>query len=574
MERWVVAAKRADFQEIGKKFHIDQVLARLIRNRNQISMEEIETYLHGGLKDLHSPWLMKGVKEAVLLLEEKIKVRKSIRIIGDYDIDGVMSSFILFSTLRDLGAEVDVMIPHRMKDGYGINIDLVKAAKEDGIDTIITCDNGIAAREQIAFAKGMGMTVILTDHHEVPFEEVEGKKQYFLPEADVIINPKQEEDKYPFKELCGAGVAFKFMVAFCQQMGCQEKMQDLLEIVAFATIGDVMPLVGENRILVKEGLKAMEKSKNLGLKELIKVNQLEGAKLSPYHIGFILGPCMNASGRLDTALRSLKLLCADRQEEAASLAGDLKALNESRKEMTLKYTKEALELVETTNLKKDKVLVVYLAKCHESLAGIIAGRLKEAYQKPSFVITDDEEGNLKGSGRSIESYSMYEEISKAKDYLLKFGGHPMAAGLSMPKENLEKFRNFLNEHTKLSEEDFVEKVSVDMPLPLDYVTEELIQSFTLLEPFGRENTKPLFAERAVRVVHARLLGKNKNVVKMKIQNANGYIGEAVCFKDAEAFYERTKEGNLIDIVYYPEINDYQSRTSLQYVISHYRLNKQ
>lgn len=573
MEKWVIAAKRADFQEIGKKFHIDQVLARLIRNRDQISMEEIEGYLHGTLKDLHSPLLMKGVKEGVSLLGEKIIEGKPIRIIGDYDIDGVMSSFILYSCLREVHARVDVMIPHRIHDGYGINIDLVKAAYQDGIDTIITCDNGIAAKEQIAFAKELGITLILTDHHEIPYEGEGEDKRYILPPADIIINPKQEEDRYPFKELCGAGVAFKFMTAFLESQGRAQKIEDLLEIVAFATIGDVMSLVGENRILVREGLKAMQKTKNLGLRELIKVNALEDKKLSPYHIGFVLGPCMNAGGRLDTALRSLKLLCAENVKEAAVLAGDLKALNDSRKEMTLKYTKEALDMVEATSLKEDKVLLVYLEDCHESLAGIIAGRLKEAYQKPSFVITDDEEGNLKGSGRSIEAYSMYEEISKAKDYLLKFGGHPMAAGLSLPKENLQKLRLLLNENARLSEEDFVEKVTIDMLLPLEYVNEALIDSFSLLEPFGRDNPRPLFGERGLKVLNPRLLGKNKNVLKMQIENAAGYRGQAVCFQNCQELYRMAQEGALIDIVYYPEINSYQNRSSIQYIISHYRLNK-
>lgn len=570
MEKWVIAAKRADFQRIAAEYGIDQVTARLIRNRDIVGDEAIKKYLYGTRKDLYSPWLMKDMELLVFILEKKIREGKKIRILGDYDIDGVMSTYILLCGLKGVGAKVDHVIPHRMMDGYGINEHLIQQAREEEIDTIITCDNGISAAAQIAGAKESGMTVLVTDHHEVPFEETEEGRKELLPPADAVVNPKQEACMYPFSGLCGAGVAMKVVEALYQKV-CPEKdiVDELLEFAAIATIGDVMDLKDENRILVKEGLKRLHRTRNLGLQELIRVNGLEPEQISPYHIGFVLGPCLNATGRLDTARRALLLLCATDREEAAKLAGDLKALNESRKEMTAQGVEKGIELVETTDLKKDMVLVVYLPECHESLAGIIAGRIREKYHKPAFVLTKAETG-VKGSGRSTESYSMYEKLCECKEYLLKFGGHPMAAGLSLEEEQVEPFRRRINELCGLTQEDLVEKVTIDVPMPIHYIRKELIQELAVLEPFGKGNEKPVFAQKGLKIVRSRVLGKNRNVVKLQLADEAGYIMEAVYFGNGDAFLEDIHGKERISIVYYPEINSYQGRENLQVVIRHYQ----
>lgn len=572
MEKWMVAAKRADFKEIGERFGIDQVTARIIRNRDVIGEKAIEKYLHGSRKDFYSPWLLKDMEKAVAILQEKIENRNRIRIIGDYDIDGVMSTYILLESLRGLGCDVDMMIPNRITDGYGINEHLIEQAWQEGRDTIITCDNGIAAVTQIRKAKDLGMTVIVTDHHEVPFEDLEGGRKEILPPADAIVNPKQKACSYPFAGLCGAVVAMKVMEALYEKMAPEVDLVDkMLPFAGIATIGDVMDLQDENRILVKEGLQRLHHTTNLGLQELIRVNNLEPENISPYHIGFILGPCLNASGRLDTAKRALQLLLADSREEAAVLAGDLKNLNESRKEMTAQGLEKAIEQVESTSMLEDTVLVVFLPECHESLAGIIAGRLRERYHKPSFVLTRGEEG-VKGSGRSIESYSMYEKLCECKEYLTKFGGHPMAAGLSLEEENVERFRRKLNEQSGLTEEDLVEKVTIDVPMPIHYIRKDLVQELSLLEPFGKGNEKPLFAQKNLWVSQMRVFGKNRNVVKMRLTDENGYPMDGVYFGNGDEFAEEGRGKRKISIVYYPDINMYQGRESLQVIIRHYQFD--
>ena len=572
MEKWMVAAKRADFKGIGERFGIDQVTARIIRNRDVIGEKAIEKYLHGSRKDFYSPWLLKDMEKAVAILQEKIENRNRIRIIGDYDIDGVMSTYILLESLRGLGCDVDMMIPNRITDGYGINEHLIEQAWQEGRDTIITCDNGIAAVTQIRKAKDLGMTVIVTDHHEVPFEDLEGGRKEILPPADAIVNPKQKACSYPFAGLCGAVVAMKVMEALYEKMAPEVDLVDkMLPFAGIATIGDVMDLQDENRILVKEGLQRLHHTTNLGLQELIRVNNLEPENISPYHIGFILGPCLNASGRLDTAKRALQLLLADSREEAAVLAGDLKNLNESRKEMTAQGLEKAIEQVESTSMMEDTVLVVFLPECHESLAGIIAGRLRERYHKPSFVLTRGEEG-VKGSGRSIESYSMYEKLCECKEYLTKFGGHPMAAGLSLEEENVERFRRKLNEQSGLTEEDLVEKVTIDVPMPIHYIRKDLVQELSLLEPFGKENEKPLFAQKNLWVSQMRVFGKNRNVVKMRLTDENGYPMDGVYFGNGDEFAEEGRGKRKISIVYYPDINMYQGRESLQVIIRHYQFD--
>lgn len=568
----MVAAKRADFKGIGERFGIDQVTARIIRNRDVIGEKAIEKYLHGSRKDFYSPWLLKDMEKAVAILQEKIENRNRIRIIGDYDIDGVMSTYILLESLRGLGCDVDMMIPNRITDGYGINEHLIEQAWQEGRDTIITCDNGIAAVTQIRKAKDLGMTVIVTDHHEVPFEDLEGGRKEILPPADAIVNPKQKACSYPFAGLCGAVVAMKVMEALYEKMAPEVDLVDkMLPFAGIATIGDVMDLQDENRILVKEGLQRLHHTTNLGLQELIRVNNLEPENISPYHIGFILGPCLNASGRLDTAKRALQLLLADSREEAAVLAGDLKNLNESRKEMTAQGLEKAIEQVESTSMMEDTVLVVFLPECHESLAGIIAGRLRERYHKPSFVLTRGEEG-VKGSGRSIESYSMYEKLCECKEYLTKFGGHPMAAGLSLEEENVERFRRKLNEQSGLTEEDLVEKVTIDVPMPIHYIRKDLVQELSLLEPFGKGNEKPLFAQKNLWISQMRVFGKNRNVVKMRLTDENGYPMDGVYFGNGDEFAEEGRGKREISIVYYPDINMYQGRESLQVIIRHYQFD--
>ena len=569
MEKWVVAAKKADFNLIGRQFHIDPVIARLIRNRDVVGEEKIKEYLLGTIDTIPSPWLMKDMKKAVDILEKKIQQQAKIRIIGDYDIDGVTSTYILLKGLTRIGANVDTYIPDRVADGYGIHEHLIDRAESDKIDTIVTCDNGIAACAEIQMAKEKGMTVIVTDHHDIPYREENGERRVILPPADAILNPKQYDCLYPNKNLCGAVVAFKYITALYERFDIQKKeLEDYYELVAIATVGDVMDLQGENRILVKEGLRRLPNTKNKGLQELIRANNLEDSKITAYHIGFVLGPCINASGRLDTAARSLALLNAPTKEEAAKLAGDLTALNQSRKALTEKGKEEAIRLIETTELKNDRVLVVYLPECHESLAGIIAGRLREKYHKPAFVLTRGEKC-AKGSGRSIESYSMYDELVKCADLMVQFGGHPMAAGLSIEEENIEKFREQLNQNCTLTEEDLRPKIVIDVAMPISYITKELVEQISLVEPFGKGNVKPIFAQKGLRVLDSNIIGKNKNVVKLKLLDPQGAIIEGIYFGEADDFMNFIREKDSISITYYPEINRFRGRESLQIIIQNY-----
>lgn len=586
MERWVLLRKGADFEAIGKKYQISPRLACLIRNRDVIGEEAVDRYLNGTISDLYDGMLMKDMDKAIDILKEKILEDKKIRVIGDYDIDGVNATYILLEGLERLGADVDSDIPDRISDGYGLNRHLVERAYEAGVDTLITCDNGIAAADEIAYGKEMGMTVIVTDHHEVPFDEQDGEKRYRIPPADAVMDPKQPDCLYPFKGLCGAAVAYKLMEALWESMGKDSAdLDDLIENVAIATIGDVMDLEDENRIFVKEGHQMLRRTKNPGLKALIECTGIDKNSLNSYHIGFVLGPCINASGRLDTAKRALELLRAGTQKEADILAGDLKALNDSRKDMTEEAVKQAEEQVETTTISKDKVLVVYLPDCHESLAGIVAGRIRENYYKPVFVLTDAEEG-VKGSGRSIDGYHMYEELNKCKELLTKFGGHRLAAGLSLPKENVGKFREMLNKNCTLTEEEMKEKVTIDMEMPFGCVTEGLVKELELLEPFGKGNTKPVFAARDVTLLGARILGKNRNVLKLQVQDVNGCRIEAMLFHHADDFlgkleeqYGKTEVDALlkgrgrqirISMTYYPDINEYMGKKTPQIVVTHYR----
>ncbi len=569
MEKWFVSAKKADFKEIGRQFDIDPVIARLIRNRDVTGAKAIQEYLRGTIQDIPGPELLKGMKEATSILKQKIREKKKIRIIGDYDIDGVTATYILIKGLERLGARADTYIPDRITDGYGIHMPLIYKALEDGVDTIVTCDNGIAASKEIGFAKEKGLTVIVTDHHEVPFIEDNGERTYILPPADAVINTKQPGCPYPNKNLCGAVVAMKLIWALYDDSHIPEtEKEEFLELAAIATVGDVMDLQGENRILVKEGLKRLPYTKNKGLQALIRVTGLEGSRISSYHIGFVLGPCINASGRLDTAARSLRLLQCEDAGEAARLAGDLKALNDSRKALTEKGKDAAIQLIENTDLKKDPVLVVYLPECHESLAGIIAGRIREKYNRPVFVLTKGEKG-VKGSGRSIQQYSMFEELVKCGDLLDQYGGHPMAAGLSLPEENVSLLRKRLNEQCNLKEEDLIPKVIIDVPMPISYISTKLVEQLSLLEPFGKGNTKPLFAQKNVKAINSRVIGKNHNVTKLQLMDEQGYVIEAVYFGNIPEFMDFLSARDKISVTYYPEINRYQGRETLQVIIQNY-----
>lgn len=586
MENWVLLRKGADFQHISEKFHISPRVASLIRNRDVIGDDAIEKYLNGTIADLYDGMLMKDMDKAVAVLGEKIKENAKIRIIGDYDIDGIQSTYILLEGFRMLGADVDSDIPDRMKDGYGLNRNLIDRALEADVDTIVTCDNGIAAAEEIAYAKSMGMTIVVTDHHEVPYTEIGAGRRYILPEADAVVDPKQEDCTYPFKGLCGAAVAYKLVEALMEAMGKDAEDADyLMENVAIATIGDVMDLVDENRIFVKQGLDMLKRTENLGLKALMGCTGVNVDKLSPYHIGFVIGPCMNASGRLDTAKRALELLEAKKVAEADLLAGDLKALNDSRKDMTAQAVEEAFIQVENSELKDADVLVVYLPECHESLAGIVAGRIREKYYRPVFVLTKGAEG-LKGSGRSIETWHMYEGLNRVKHLLSKFGGHKMAAGLSMPEENLEQFRKEINEKSGITPEDLNEKIAIDMQLPFECVNEKFIEELAVLEPFGKGNARPVFAERQVQVESARILGKNKNVLKLQVKDLHGTRMDAMYFGDVNTFVEYVREkfgdiacecllrghghGIVMAFTYYPDINEYRGVRTPQIVIQNYK----
>ena len=565
---------------------ISPVLANLLVQRGIDTLEKAKKFFNPQLSDLHDPFLMKDMDKAVAVLGEKIKENAKIRIIGDYDIDGIQSTYILLEGFRMLGADVDSDIPDRMKDGYGLNRNLIDRALEADVDTIITCDNGIAAAEEIAYAKSMGMTVVVTDHHEVPYTEIGGERRYILPEADAVVDPKQEDCTYPFKGLCGAAVAYKLVEALMEAMGKDAEDADyLMENVAIATIGDVMDLVDENRIFVKQGLDMLKRTENLGLKALMECTGVNVDKLSPYHIGFVIGPCMNASGRLDTAKRALELLEAKKVAEADLLAGDLKALNDSRKDMTAQAVEEAFIQVENSELKDADVLVVYLPECHESLAGIVAGRIREKYYRPVFVLTKGAEG-LKGSGRSIETWHMYEGLNRVKHLLSKFGGHKMAAGLSMPEENLEQFRKEINEKSGITPEDLNEKIAIDMQLPFECVNEKFIGELAVLEPFGKGNARPVFAERQVQVESARILGKNKNVLKLQVKDLHGTRMDAMYFGDVNTFVEYVREkfgdiacecllhghghGIVMAFTYYPDINEYQGVRTPQIVIQNYK----
>ena len=566
--------KKADFNGIAEKYQISPIIARLMRNRDVIGDEAIDFYLNGTVEDLYDGLLMKDMDRAVDILKEKIEEGKKIRVIGDYDIDGVNATYILQQGLAGLGADVDTDIPDRIKDGYGLNQMLIDRALEDDVDTIVTCDNGIAAMNEIAYGKENGMTIVVTDHHEVPYLEENGEKKHLLPPADAVVDPHRADCEYPFKGLCGAAVAYKLVEVLYRVSGKSEQevehlQESLMENVAIATIGDVMDLVGENRVFVKKGLELLKTTKNEGLHALMQCTGVDTANLNTYHIGFVIGPCINAGGRLDTAKRALELLNASNRREAVTLAADLKELNDSRKEMTEEGVEEAVRQIESSSWKDDQVLVVYLPECHESIAGSIAGRIKARDYRPTFVLTKGEAG-VKGSGRSIEAYDMFAEMSRCRELFTKFGGHKLAAGLSLEEENVEVFRKRINELADLTEEDLQMKVSIDMRLPFPYINEELIHELKILEPFGKGNGKPLFAESKLRVIQPRIFGKNRNVLKCRLEDQQGNQMEAVYFGEVEDCLRQMEKKQIMSFTYYPSINEYMGRRTIQLTIVNYQ----
>lgn len=587
MEKWIEIRKGGNFMEMAKKYGIDPLIARIIRNRDITDEKEITEYLYGGKEALHNPHLLKDVDKAAEIIAEGIAGKKAMRIIGDYDIDGVNATYILLEGIRRCGGNVDAAIPDRMKDGYGINEHLIEQALSDGKELLITCDNGIAAINEINFAKEKGMTVVVTDHHEIPYRNTEQGKEFLRSNADAIVNPKQNDCLYPCKGICGAVVAWKLVQVLYERMDIPvEEAEIFIENAGFATVGDVMDLTGENRILVKLGLKALEHTKNPGMKALIAKNKLSDKPLSAYHIGFVLGPCINASGRLDTAKRSLELLLERDEVKASALAGELVELNESRKYMTQQETQKALEQIEKEGREKDKVLVVYLPECHESLAGIIAGRIREAYQRPVFVLTRGEEG-VKGSGRSIEAYSMFDKMTEVAELFTKYGGHPMAAGLSMREEDIDKLREQLNQKEELSEEDMAEVVRLDAVLPMSYFTVDTIRQLSVLEPCGKSNTKPVFADRNIKITRADIVGVNRNVLKLHLLDSMGnpvagvYFGEVEKFltflsekfgsEEVDAAMHGRENSIQFAAVYEPAVDTYSGRESVQAIIRRFRL---
>ena len=582
-EKWLLRNRKVDLKAMSEKYKISQLLCKLMVNRDIIDENIINSYINPVYKYLHSPKTMKDVVIAVDIIKRKIQENKKIRIIGDYDVDGIISVFILYTALKKCGANVDYEIPDRIKDGYGINENIVKVAYDEGVDTIITCDNGISAIDQIQYAKDLGLTVIVTDHHDVPFIEEDGVRTFLSSQADAIINPKQIECEYKFKSICGAGVAFKLMEALYEEIGMdKEECYKLIEFVAIATVCDVVDLIDENRIFVKNGLEMLNNSKNIGINALKKACGLEDKKITVYHLGFVIGPCLNASGRLDSAKKGLELLLMEDDEEAKNLAQEIVDLNDARKNMTKEGVDRAINIIDSTDINNDKILVVYIPDIHESLAGIVAGRVKEKYNKPTIILTKSEEG-VKGSARSIEEYNMFEGLLACKELLDKFGGHPMAVGLSLQEDKVDELRIALNNKCELTDEDLTRKIMIDSSLPLEYLNLHLIEELNVLEPFGKGNAKPVFGVRDAKITRAMLLGKDKNVLKLKLLTNNNITIDAMIFNDLENFeskiiekygnegldnlYNKSNNNISMDFTFYPSINEWNGNKSIQIVVN-------
>lgn len=582
-EKWLLRNRKVDLKAMSEKYKISQLLCKLMVNRDIIDENIINSYINPVYKYLHSPKTMKDVVFAVDIIKRKIQENKKIRIIGDYDVDGIISVFILYTALKKCGANVDYEIPDRIKDGYGINENILKIAYDEGVDTIITCDNGISAIDQIQYAKDLGLTVIVTDHHDIPFIEEGGVRTFLSSQADAIINPKQIECEYKFKSICGAGVAFKFIEALYEEIGIdKEECYKLIEFVAIATVCDVVDLIDENRIFVKNGLNMLNNTKNIGIKALKKASGLEDKEITAYHLGFVIGPCLNASGRLDSAKKGLELLLMEDDEEADKLAQEIVDLNDARKNMTKEGVDRAINIIDSTDINNDKILVVYIPDIHESLAGIVAGRVKEKYNKPTIILTKSEEG-VKGSARSIEEYNMFEGLLACKELLDKFGGHPMAAGLSLQEDKIDELRNALNNKCELTDEDLTRKIMIDSSLPLEYLNLYLIEELNVLEPFGKGNSKPVFGVRDVKITKAMLLGTDNNVLKLKLLTNNNITIDAMIFNDIENFeskiikkygneeldnlYNKSNNNIFMDFTFYPSINEWNGNKSIQIIVN-------
>lgn len=582
-EKWLLRNRKVDLKAMSDKYKISQLLCKLMVNRDITDDNIINSYINPVYENLHSPKTMKDIALAVDIIKRKIQENKKIRIIGDYDVDGIISVFILYTALKECGANVDYEIPDRIKDGYGINENIVKTAYDEDVDTIITCDNGISAIDQIQYAKNLGLTVIVTDHHDVPFVEENGVRTFISSQADAIINPKQIECEYEFKSICGAGVAFKLMEVLYEELGInKEECYKLIEFVAIATVCDVVDLIDENRIFVKNGLNMLNNTTNIGIKALKKASGLEDKEITAYHLGFVIGPCLNASGRLDSAKKGLELLLMENYEEAENLAQEIVDLNDARKKMTKEGVDRAINIIDSTEIANDKILVVYIPDIHESLAGIVAGRIKEKYNKPTIILTKSEEG-VKGSARSIEEYNMFEGLLACKELLDKFGGHPMAAGLSLQEDKVDELRKELNNKCKLTDEDLTRKIMIDASLPLEYLNINLIKELDVLEPFGKGNAKPVFGVRDVKVTKAMLLGKDKNILKLRLLTNNNLTIDAMIFNDLENFenkviekygnegldnlYNKSNNNISMDFTFYPSINEWNGNKSIQIIVN-------
>lgn len=586
MEKWFVKNTDIDYREMARKYNIPQLTAKILSNRGIYDERSVKSYMKPTLDKLHDPILLKDMEKAVNIIKKDIKEGNKIRIVGDFDVDGITSVYILQTGIKELGGIVDYDIPDRVEDGYGINNNILDKAKSDGVETIITCDNGISAIEEIKYGKSLGLNIIVTDHHELPFIEENGVKEEIYVEADAIVNPKQGKCSYPFKKLCGAGVAYKVIEVLFERFNKnKDDVYKFLEYAAIATICDVVDLVDENRIIVKKGLEMVNSTKNIGLKALIEETDLSETEIGVYHIGFIIGPSINASGRLDSAAKALEMLLSEDENKAREFALELRVLNDERKEITEKGTEKIIAQIENSELKNDKVFLIYEPSIHESVAGIIAGRIKDRYYRPTIILTDGLEG-VKGSARSIEAYNIFEELNKRKSYLNHFGGHPMAAGLSMDLEKIDELRIDLN-NTNLTEDDLIPKVYIDLPLPIEYVDYRLIEEIDKLEPFGKGNSKPLFGDRNVLLKEARVLGENKNVLKLSMRTQKGNTLEGMLFNNVDEFLDQLEykygkaeieklyrglESNIkIDIIYYPDINEFRGRTTLQGIIQSFRI---
>ncbi len=583
MAQWKLVRNGADYEALSREYGINPVLLRIMRNRGITEPEQIREYLSedSGICDVTDGFL--DMDKALSHLANVKETGKKIRIIGDYDIDGVCSTAILYKGLKEYGLQADYAIPHRVLDGYGINVSLVEKAQEDGVDTIITCDNGISAFEALERAAELGMTVIVTDHHDIR-KEMQGKGETeILPVAHALINPKRKGNTYPFREMCGAYVAYKLISALlCLKEGKEALREELLVLAAFATIGDVMPLMGENRTLVKYGLKHIKTCANIGLWALINATDFRDRHIKAHNIGFVLGPCINAKGRLESAEQSLSLLLCNNPEEAKRMAEELVHTNEVRKELTVQGVERAIETVRT-HYANDKIIVVYLPDCHESIAGIIAGKVREAFYRPTWILTDAQEG-LKGSGRSIDAYDMHKGLCECDDLLTHYGGHKLAAGVSLPKENLEAFRRCLNDNAELKEEELTEVIRIDVDLPFGYADLDFVKELEILEPHGKDNEKPVFAQPGVTFIKGHIYGASNNVAVFQVQDKNGRRYNLKLFGDIPAFNryvdEKFGEGSAdkiyagqgdctMAVIYSPDKNTYNGLTEVQLIMRDY-----